>query len=98
MKSQKLLYASGNSLNIIDVDTTRDLIGDTPESKGTQAFKIDMHSKLLVGDAPINEYAVLERENIIAYSERYSHIVRIVKWSPGSQVVSMLHSLTGSDD
>jgi hypothetical protein len=55
----------------------------------------ETHTKVLVTERPITAYAILSKENIIAYSEKYSCIIHFIKWSPISGVITNLCQIEG---
>ena len=57
---------------------------------------VEAHTKILVGDGPLNAFAIQAKDSIIAYAERYSDSIKIVRWSQTSGIVSSLSKLAGN--
>ncbi len=58
---------------------------------------VEAHTKILVGDGPLNAFAIQAKDSIIAYAERYSDSIKIVRWSQTSGIVSSLSKLAAGN-
>jgi WD40 repeat protein len=106
-KPRTLLYASGNCLNAVDLNNTKEYKSEgnnnnPPSEKSEGEIRVtgichgEAHSKVLSGDEAITAFAMLGKENIIAYCERYSPCIKIVRWSPTTGVVSPIAKLSSN--
>lgn len=105
-KSRVLLYASGNCLNAVDLNNSKEFKNENgstenekKDKKGDNDISLlgachgDAHSKVLVGEGQITSFATLSKDNIIAYSEIYSSSVKIVRWASSSGLVTPIAKL-----
>lgn len=97
---------SGNCINSIDLKNYREIDSANSESLQTSdgipkmvgEVDSEMHVKILTAERPITAYAIYSKENIIAYSERNSTSIKLVRWSPISGVITSLSQLEGFND
>ena len=101
------MYASGNCLNAVDLNNSKEFKNENgsaiEEKKDKKDGEIsllgachgDAHSKVLVGDGQLSSFATFSKDNIIGYSEMYSNSIKIVRWTSTSGVVTPISKLQG---
>jgi hypothetical protein len=101
INSKTILYVSGNSINAIDLLNLNEPETEKGEETNEIVAKVigecpgESHSKVLVTERNITAYAIYPKENVIAYAERNSNSVKIMKWSQLSGITTQLCQLDG---
>ncbi|KAJ3322393.1 Cilia- and flagella-associated protein 43 [Boothiomyces sp. JEL0866] len=99
IRGNLVFYASGSCINVVEcmnynISETQvlhgyNIVGECPS---------EMHLKVVAADQPITAFAIHPKEYTIAYSERHSKCVKIVKWSQVSGVVTNIAKLEAPAD
>lgn len=93
-----VFYASGSCINVVEC-----MNYNISESQVLHGYRIvgecpsEMHVKVVAADQPITAFAIHPKENTIAYSERHSKCIKIVKWSQVSGIVTNIARLECKD-